>query len=192
MCDASKLLISLMKSENIIMFFYTVCVDGNKNIPPIIKSTPTILIKGISTPYVGSDAFTWLSKVKQWKINVIMQKASAAQHQHMQTINNNLTASTTSLLGFSNAEMNGMSDIFAYLQNDNAMPHTYVDCKDLGTETIFTPPLEDGGFKVQDGGKYKLGMAGHKAQCKKLISDRNKQDITIKQSIDSFVKKYNN
>src|SRR5277367_1994936 len=127
-CEGSKLLITLMQAERLTEFFHMICTDDNPKIPSQIKTTPTIIIRGVATPYVAADAFKWFAKVKQWKVNMMMQKMSTEQQKYMQNINNNLSYGETGYIGFSKAEMEGMSDIFAYLQEDKAMDHAQVRC----------------------------------------------------------------
>jgi hypothetical protein len=180
-----------MQSEKLLNYFHMICTDNNPKIPPQIKSTPTLIIKGVPHPYVASDAFAWLAKVKQWKLNIIKHNMSMAQKQYIQKINSNLMSNDMNLLGFSKAEMDGLSDIFAYLQNENAMPHSYVNYDNLGKENIFTPPLEDGGYKVNDDAKYKINSAKQKELYTKLELERNKQDSMFKKAIEDFKKQYN-
>ena len=196
-CDGSKHLISLMQSEKLIRFFHTICTDNNPKVPPQIKVTPTIIIRGIPTPYVAADAFAWFSKVKQWKINMIMKKMTTAQQQYLQSINSNLIANNSNLLGFSAAEMNGMSDIFSFFSQNmtnecqDAFPQSFFTCNNLGKENIFTPPLETGQYKINDlDSKYKLNAEKQKLLHSNLEAERKKQDELCKQSIDNFKKQY--
>ncbi len=137
-CEPSKYLISLFQNEKIIQFFHLVCTDNNPKIPAQITKTPTIIIRGIPTPYVAGDAFAWFAKIKQWKINLMMQKMSLAQQQYLQNINNNLTGDNEQILGFSEAEMSGMSDIFSFFSKNiqqecqDAFPKSYFSCENLG------------------------------------------------------------
>lgn len=189
-CELSQQLILLLNNEKLNRFFHSVCVDNNPKIPPQIKFTPTLIIRGVPTPYVAGDAFAWFSKVKQWKINMTMQRMSTAQQQYLNNINSNLVANQSNVLGFSQAEMEGMSDIFAYLQDDNAMPHSYFTCNNLGKENIMTPPLEDGQYKINTDGKYKINSTKSKELHNALEMERRKQDEVFKQHIEDFKKQY--
>lgn|SRR5579872_3944753 len=184
-CDGSKLLISMMQKERLIEFFHVICTDKNPNVPLNITHTPTILIKGVPTPYVAAEAFNWLARVKQWKNNMMMQRMSQMQQQYMQNINNNLVSNAntmTNLLEFSQAEMEGMSDMFAYLQHDNPADKAFVDYKKIGTKAleIFAPPKEEDGLR--------LNQSKHRELHSKLEIERKKQDIHIKKAIDDFTK----
>lgn len=179
-CECSKHLISSMQNENLIRFFHTICVDNNPKIPPQITKTPTLIIRSIPTPYVAGDAFVWLSRIKQWKVNATMQKVTSAQQQYLQSVNNNLVANDSKVLGFSQAEMNGMSDIFSFFSQDDAFPQSYVTCDSMHKETIFTPPLEDG----------KINVTEQKKKQNQLVLDRKKQDETFKKLVKDFKDQY--
>jgi hypothetical protein len=180
-----------MQNEGIIGYFHLICTDGNPNIPTHIKMTPTILIKGIPTPYSGKDTFVWLSKVKQWKMNMMLRNVSSQQKQYISGINSNLVLDNNpNLLGFSASEMEGMSDMFSYWvnnwgdtneNNESTMPHAFVTCDQLGNDNIFCVPHEK---------KHILHAEDHIIQQKKLLIDRRKQDAELKGAIDNFRKQY--
>lgn len=189
-CKLSQEFLVLMKNEKLDKYFYFICIDNNKI--PQIKYTPTLIIKGIPTPYVASDAFVWLSKIKQWKINMMLQKLSSAQQEYLKTINNNLVTNTNNnIISFSKNEMEGMTDLFAYIQEDNAIPHSYFDYNDIGKEYILTPPLENGQYKINADNKYRLNSSKTQELKNKLESERKKQDEIFKQHIDNFKEQYN-
>jgi hypothetical protein len=190
-CEGSKHLISLMESENLLRFFHKICTDNNPKVPPQIKVTPVLIIRGVAAPYVAGDAFAWLSKVKQWKINTLMNRVSTAQQQYLQNVNNNITSTTLdpNILGFSQAEMEGMSDFFAYIQKDEGVPHSYVACDEK--DNIFTITLEDGTYKVKENSKYKINSTKQQELINKMTMERGKQDKLFKDNIDNFVKQYN-
>ena len=196
-CDGSKQLISMLNNEKLTNFFLLICTDSNPNIPKNITLTPTLVLRGMPTPYVASDAFAWLARIKQWKITVTMRKMNTDQ-QLLNPINNNLSVDKQqNLLGFSNAEMNGMSDIFSFFSQNisqecqDALPQTYFQCSNLGQENIFTPPLEDGTFKANNN-KCKINTTMQKEMQNKLETDRKKQDELFRQNMDNFRKQYDN
>jgi hypothetical protein len=193
-CEGSKQLLSMLQTEKLTRFFHIICTDENPKIPPQIKVTPTLIIRGVPTPYVAGDAFAWLAKVKQWKMNMTMQKMNAAQQQYLQSINNNLASNDSNLLGFSEAEMSGMSDMFSFFSKNmsqecqDPFPQSFFMCNNLGKEFIETRPLEDGSYKISDNGKYKINNAKQTELCNKLDMERRKQDDMFKQNIDNFRK----
>jgi len=186
-CEGSQQLISLMQNEKLIKFFHLICLDTHQKLYPQIKMTPTIIIRGVPVPYVGAEAFSWLARIKQWKINIDIQKASAAQKEYLKNINKNLISEEDNqILNFSKAEMDGLSDVFAYLNNDEPLPHTYFDIQNLGKEKIITPPID-----TLDNRKQK---EKHKNTSKNLVAnietERKKQDEMFKQHIENFKKQY--
>ncbi len=196
-CEGSKQLLSLMQQEKLDRYFHVICTDNNSRIPPQIKVTPTLIIRGVPTPYIAGDAFAWLAKVKQWKIWTQMQNVNKAQQQYLQSINNNLVTDDNKLPGFSQSEMNSMSDIFSEFsrnikdERQDALPQSYFTCNNMGNENIFTPPLEDGTYKVYNNPKYKLNTTKQKELCANLEQARKKQDEMFKENINNFVKKIN-
>lgn len=190
-CKLSQEFLVLMKNEKLDKYFYFICIDDNKI--PQIKYTPTLIIKGIHTPYVAGDAFVWLSKIKQWKINMTLQKLSSAQQEYLKTINNNLmiNANNNNIISFSKNEMEGMTDLFAYIQEDSAIPHSYFDYNDIGKEYILTPPLENGQYKINSDNKYRLDILKSQELKSKLEMERKKQDEIFKNHIDNFKEQYN-
>ena len=103
----------------------------------------------------------------------------------------------TNLLGFNQAEMNGMSDIFSFFSKNikeecqDALPQSYFSCNNIGSENIFTPPLEDGSYKLKNNSKCKLDPSKQKELCSNLEQARKKQDEMFKENINNFVKKMN-
>ncbi len=181
-CDGSQALLSLMQSEGLIKFFHLICTDNNNKIPSQITVTPTLIIRGVPIPYVAAGAFAWFSKVKQWKINTMMQRMADAQKQHMQSdssANGNSDNSESNLLGFSKAEMEGMSDMFAYLGADEtAAPHSQLSYNNIEKDHIIG--------KSHGHEEDKLDEIQQKQRYHKMESDRKKQEQMFKQQIDSF------
>ena len=195
-CDASKLLLSMMDKENLLRFFHKICTDNNPKIPPQIRMTPTIIIKGVPTPYEGSEAFSWFSRIKQWKINVMLQKMNQNQQQYIQSMNNNLVGDNVNVLGFNNIEMNGMSDIFSFFARDpqqecqDSLPQSYFSVQNIGTENIFTPPLENGSYRVNS--SVKLNENKQKELLEKTKIERKKQEDEFIKHIDNFKRQCSN
>jgi len=193
-CEGSKQLISMLQSEKLINFFHLICTDNNHQIPPQIHLTPTLIVRGIPTPYVAGDAFAWLAKIKQAKTNVTLQKMNSAQQQCLQ----NLGTENLNLLGFSQSEMNGLSDIFSFFSKDSsqefqdALPQSYFPYSNIGQESIFTPPTEDGSYKITKNGKCSINATKQKELQKNLNIERKKQDDLFKKNIETFKNQYAN
>ncbi|AAV50727.1 hypothetical protein [Acanthamoeba castellanii mimivirus] len=190
-CQASHQLLAMFDREKLTTFFYKICVDNNPNIPKQIRVTPTFIIRGVPFLYEGATAFAWLNKVKQYKYCMMMQQMGQKQQQYLQNmIGNTTSGSDMSVLGFSQTEMNGMSDIFSFFSKNieqecqDALPQTFVPCKDIAKYEIFTPPLENGKYKIDKSSK--IDPKKQKELELNLEAQRKKQDLLFKQSIDSF------
>jgi hypothetical protein len=58
---SKKFLEALVKVEPLFKSIRKVCVDGNSNIPPMVTSVPTLIVRGINRPLMGEQVFSWLS-----------------------------------------------------------------------------------------------------------------------------------
>lgn len=190
-CEPSKLLLSMFDKEKLTQFFHLICTDNNRQIPEQIKVTPTIIIRG-HPPYVANDAFSWFSRIKQWKISTTIKNMNSMQQEYLKSINNNLVPDDSNLLGFNATEMSGMSDIFSFFskdiakENQNSLPQSYFDYNDIGVEKIFTPPLEDGSYKVNEDGRYKISEKKQAETLQNLEQLRNQQEIMYKNHVDEY------
>jgi hypothetical protein len=187
-CESSKQLIALMQMENIIQFFFVICTDNNPSIPSFIKMTPTIILKGIPEPYVAGGAFCWFAKIKQHRLQTQMQQMNNERQKYMSNINSNLTASNSSnILGFSDAEMSSMSDIFSFFANkmeeesQESLPQTYVPYNNIGKEFLTTIPIDE---------NYRLPEKQQQELYQKMKMERESQDKQFKSSTDAFNKQY--
>lgn len=134
-CDACRRLIIIMKNENLIPYFKLICVDDKLNrLPPQIQAVPTMLIKGVKKPLVCEETFKWIEQVK------FLRK------QNIQTDIKNINQSykkNSDIIGFDEDTMNGISDKFAFTEDDVALPHTYFNVGDEDKNIIFTAPEND-------------------------------------------------
>lgn len=164
-CKTCITLIKILENEQLIQYFYPVCVDDKLNkLPPQIEHVPTMIVKDQNKPLVAEETFEWIKKVKFIKQN--MQNKNTI-------IQNNVLASMnkSSLKGFSDIEFGGESDIFAYTKSDApALPQSYFSCNDEKNNTIFTAPEQSS--KITEDEQKKL-LAYAEGQ-------RNKQDIQYK------------
>lgn len=178
--DSCKVFITLMQGEGLLRFFHQVCVDGNKDIPQGIR-VPGIMIKGMPKTFMGEEAFAWFSRVKQWRINAQMKKISSDQQKYLSNINSNLAAQEDNILGFSPVEMEGLSDMFAYLDTDSSAVRTYYNYDKMGQGDI------DIRAKIQE---RKMTADQTNKTTKELENQRRKQDELLKTNIDNFRKQY--
>lgn len=180
---------SMMETEKLLRFFHLFCTD-NGNVPPAIKLTPTIVLKGNPTFYVAGDAFSWLARVKQWKISMQMEQLDREQRDHMSRIDGNLRVENKQYLGFSDAEMNSMSDIFSFFSKDitkacdEALPQSFQRLDTISEHTIFAPPLEGTTYDVKE--IRKPSDHQYISDLKRLQQERKNQDNKIQQAITSF------
>lgn len=58
---SKKFLEALVKVEPLFKSIRKVCVDTNSNIPPMVTSVPTLIVRGINRPLMGEQVFSWLS-----------------------------------------------------------------------------------------------------------------------------------
>lgn len=187
-CEPSQLLINMMKNEGLDKYFHFISTDNNPKLDPRIRITPSLIIRGIPSPYVANEAFMWLSKMKQWKMNMILKKMGDEQQKYMKSIDNNLTDNNSNVISFSPMEMEGMSDFFAYIKRDEGVPHNHFSYNNIGKESIFTPPLEDGTYKIRKNKKGDPNQLNN--NYKKLEKERKEQDKINKEATENFIKNY--
>ena len=111
-----------------------------------------------------------------------MQRMSDTQKQYLQSNNNLVQTPESNLLGFNKMEMEGMSDMFAFITEDN-IPHAHFDCANIGKDNMFYVANE-----TDD--KRKINGIKQKQMAQSLESERKKQDQMIKQQIDNFKDQY--
>lgn len=196
-CERSKLLISMFNSENLTRLFYTHNIDNNPSLRSSIKVTPTIIIRGHNVLHSGEAAFVWLASVKRFRINLQMKQMNAKQQQFMDNINQNLSVEKNSLLGYNATEMNCTSDIFSFCGNnvtgeeDNPLPQSYTEYGKIGSDAIFTPPLENGTYDISDKSTCALNELQHKTLHNMLVQERSQQDEIIRNNRDKFLSQPN-
>jgi hypothetical protein len=173
-CDMSKHLLGLFESEGLLRYFILIDIYKNPKAPPQIQKTPTLIIKSIPTPFIGPDAFDWLARVKQWKMQTLMTQTN---QQIMGTI-----GPTDEWLGFSAAEMNSISDNFAFYNKDiskeysDAMPQNYCTIDSFAeSRVIWTPPENDRG-KIENETEAKMKSI---LEQKRIEQERQEQDKLV-------------
>lgn len=97
--------------------------EGTVNIPPFIKSVPTILVPNSSKPLVGEEVFKWLEEISEQRMN----------------------GKDQSIIPYHPDEMDGvLGDNYSYLDvkdTDQPMEHNFVYIK-KAEQKIETPPEE--------------------------------------------------
>jgi hypothetical protein len=181
-CEGSQILLSMLQGEKLLRFFKQICTDNNPHLPPEIRVTPTLFIRGIPKPYVAGEAFAWFQKIKQWKNDTVRQRVVNTQRQQMGFDEN---PDSTQIYGFSKDEMSGMSDMFACIESDTPLSHAHFDYTKMGTEhdrIFYVGIKKDGEEKISESEQKNLSI--------KLILERQQADATIKKQIDEFQRSY--
>ena len=170
-CRSSAILRDMLKEENILDKFSEVCIEQLKHVPSSVKITPTLIINKIPVPLEADAAFQWVKNFKQLRLNYQLNKLN-------QTLNKDTP------LEFIEREMNGFSDIFAYVAKDDAQPQSFQGYKD--EQTVFTPPVP----KDKTGNYIKMDDKSQKKQYDELLKKRKEQDISYKTELQRTPEKY--
>lgn len=188
-CEGSRVLYTMMQNENLVRFFAMINTDDGKA-PREITVTPTIILKGNPMLYKAGDAFNWLARVKQWKLNEEMNDMDKKQREYLSQMGHNLTVQKNQYLGFNEAEMSSMSDIFSFFSKsveddiNEALPQSYQQVNTLCKDSIFAPPLENGSYDVGETNKMK--EEEQRMLVNKMISERQTYEKQIKQAVKQF------
>jgi hypothetical protein len=163
-CNASKNLILIMKNINILNNFILYCID-EKKIPNGIKIVPTLLVSSINKPLEGINAFKWVENIKYLRKNNISDKEIGPN-------------------GYYNLEMNGFSDKFSSMSDDNAQEQSYQNLNN-NNNSIFTAP-EKNKIKESEYNEKLNNIKNNRSYQEKEI-----KDIMKKQQIAAIIKEEN-
>ncbi len=175
-CVTCANLMQIMKNTNILQNFNLYCVDDHLNdLPPHITTVPTLIVGELKQQFVAADAFKWVDSVRfmnqrnMMEINKKIIMENMIKQQQMMGPH-----------GYTQLEMNGFSDNFAFKDVDHAQAHSFFACGTENDNTIFTAPEEQ-----KKDGKY-IGMTQQeqKAKMSNIEALRKEQD---KQN-ESFMK----
>jgi hypothetical protein len=119
-CNASKNLLMIMKNINILNNFILYCIE-DKKVPNGIKIVPTLLVSSINKPLEGVNAFKWVENIKFLRKDNISKKEIGPN-------------------GYYNLEMNGFSDKYSQMNNEDAHDQSYHSLNKKKTNGIFTAP----------------------------------------------------
>lgn len=155
----------ILENEGLINNFYQYCVDNNlDNLPPQITRIPTLIVSNINKPLIGKEIFNWINKMKFIKYN-------------KNTINNNKNGMMQKQMnnepqGWSNIEMNNVSDKYAYQDGniDKPFSQSYYDLNNKNHNIIKTMP-ENGKITSREQDKRK----------KELLMNRENQEENYKE-----------
>ena len=85
-------------------------IAQRKQPPPNIKSVPALIMQDLNLVLQGKETFEWVEKIRMNMIKMNMAK----------------TAQQAGPYGFTNVEMGGFSDNFAYTLTDLAQPKSFL------------------------------------------------------------------
>jgi len=168
-------LIAMMRTETLLQYFNVISVD--QGYPQGITIVPTLIIRNSPVKIEGPDTFKWIVAIKQWRQNMLLNNMS---NEYNTSIGNNLQMNS-SILGYSQPEMNAFSDSFALLQTDNPLPQTFAEHLtkkgDQSKFLIFTPPTED--IKIDESRQSKM--------VRQITKERQEQDSANKKQLENFL-----
>jgi hypothetical protein len=99
---------------NLLLNFEMVCLEDlvaqKKQLPPNIKTVPALIMQDINVVLQGKETFEWVEKIRMNMIKMNMAKTAQQIGPH----------------GFTNVEMGGFSDNFAYTLTDLAQPKSFL------------------------------------------------------------------
>lgn len=179
-------LVRLLENEKLLSYFQKVCVDNNPNYPQ--TGLPILIMGKMGKMFRGPETFQWVDKIKYYRMHVWMKKMNEQQKKQLENVFGNVSMNELGdILGFSKIEMDGLSDMFAYFESDDNVPHNYVDFNDIGKSDIvpiITPHGSDLMTKISKD-KYNRALSDTKRQ-------REEQDGIFKKKIDEFYEKVYN
>lgn len=165
-CKTCVSLIKLLKSSELLGYFFLFCVDGRLDkLPPYITAVPTMIVKNCNKPLVAEETFEWVNKIKFLRQNVSMSKDKIIQNNIFKNM-----MSSGGVKGYSDIELGSVSDKFSLTKSDApALPQSFFGYKDEDKNTIFTAP---------DQGKLSDDQV--KSAIDKCQERRDQQDIAYK------------
>lgn len=174
----SRDLIKMMTECKILNKFVLKCIEdmADNEIPKSLTRVPTLIVANIQKPLVANDAILWFKKNQP----IFMQQIYDTQNKIvMRNIMKNNMQSMTGPKGYLENEYSGISDSFAYADEnlDLAQPKVYTDCNG-STEVIYTPPLEG---KMMDGESKNYI---NNAKKEREQQDKEYNDVLRKQQLE--------
>lgn len=113
-CQSSSNLIVILKNMNLLLNFEMICIEDmisqNREIPQYITKVPALILPEMNKILQGKETFEWIEhlRVNMIKMNITKNMQQIGPH------------------GFTNVEMGGMSDNFAYTITDFAQPKSFL------------------------------------------------------------------
>lgn len=175
--DLCRDLIFLLRNEGFLQYFKLICVDEDlENCP--VNVVPTMIVKGLRKPLEGNETLKWVEQAKYIRQNWIMNmKKSIIQHNMMKMMMQNRGGP----LGFSNNEMGGFSDDYAYTDVDRAVAHVFFGYGEEKKNAIFTAEEVE---KIREGDSDQLIK---KLEKMRAGQDSNREELFEKQQLAAVI-----
>ena len=181
-CQSCANLIVILRNMNLLLNFEMVCLEDlisqRKQLPPNIKTVPALIMQDINVVLQGKETFEWAEKIRMNMIKMNITKNSQQVGPH----------------GFTNVEMNGFSDNFAYTLTDLAQPKSFLPYGKDDEYAIYTG-VEVNKITGKDMDKI-VGEANkkRKEQDKTIgeILDNNQKDLILNYEKQKLLSNMNN
>lgn len=165
-CPTCVNLLTVLQNEYLIGYLKLICVDDYQlhQLPPMIKTVPTMIVSNANKPLVAKECFDWVNQMKFLRQNQQLQNMKNKMIQN--AIMNSMTQKDEPIK-YNKQEMDGVSDTFSLLDKDIAFRRNYV-----GTDeniAIFTAP---------DTGK--ISKEETRNRISQTENDRKQQDAEYK------------
>jgi hypothetical protein len=174
----SQALITVMTNEDLLKHFNVINIKQISNPPVKSHEVPALLLASNKRILIKHEAFQWLQRVKEFKMNMIIKNMGNFTQQQYGSMMNNIQ-NHREQLSYDKLEMSGMDDIFVFLNDNEMIPHNYVS-PTANLEVIITPDKDK-----------KLNEKDHKKAHHQLLKDRDKQSNEIKKINDDIRSTFN-
>ena len=181
-CPSCANLIVILKNMNLLLNFEMVCIDDliaqNRQLPPNIKTVPALIMPELNAVLQGKETFEWVEKMRMNMIKMNIAK-------NMQQVGPN---------GFTNVEMGGFSDNFAYTMTDLPQPKSFLPYGKDDEYGIYTG-VEVGKLGNRDMDKLIKDSQGKRKEQEKNISEayeNTKRDAILNYEKQKILANINN
>jgi len=128
-CANCKEFIQSLYKSQFFEKFKKICVDNNPRIPKEITSIPAIVVPRMMKPLIGTEAFHWLRGMNQMQLQqqekqINISSAPKSGSNSADGDPTNLNYAMGSVTAYSGT-MDGFSDNFSFLGNDNPQEHSF-------------------------------------------------------------------
>lgn len=181
-CQSCANLIVILRNMNLLLNFEMICVEDliaqKKQLPPNIKTVPALIMQDINVILQGKETFEWVEKIRMNMIKMNIAKNAQQIGPH----------------GFTNVEMGGFSDNFAYTLTDLAQPKSFLPYGKDDEYAIYTG-VEVTKLNSRDLDKLMYDSnKKRKEQDQNLaeIMDNNKKDLILNYEKQKILSNMNN